>query len=76
MGSSSLEVRLQFILDQFKGATSPIPRDPAEIGMVTNELEEILLHDLKNQRANQFPDPHTPDFRLHSEFTNDLLIER
>ena len=46
------------------------------IGIVTHELEEILLHDLKNERANQFPDPHTPDFRLHGEFTNDFLIER
>ena len=54
-----------------------LPQDSADGDrIVTNELEEILLHDLKNERANQFPDPHTPDFRLHGEFTNDFLIER
>ena len=46
------------------------------IGIVTNDSEEALLHDLKNERANQFPDPHTPNFRLHGEFTNDFFIER
>jgi hypothetical protein len=46
------------------------------IGIVTNEVQEILLDDCKNERPNEFADSHPPDLCLHGEFTHDFLMDR
>jgi hypothetical protein len=43
-------------------------------GVVTNEVEEVFLHDRENERGNQLSDPHTSDLCLYCESTNHFLI--
>ncbi len=45
-------------------------------GMITNWLEKVLLHDLKNERGNKLSDTHTSDLGLHGELADHFLVQR
>jgi len=44
-------------------------------GLITKEVEEILVDDCTNERGNELSDLHTPDLRLDGELSDHLFVE-
>jgi hypothetical protein len=45
------------------------------IGLITKEVEEILVDDGTNERGNELSDLHIPDLRLDGELSDHRLVE-